>query len=79
MDPMIEKKPFGVGYGILAEMEYARSQHGVRVTFAEDSLQMFQAPGSSAGDDGNRDRGADCRGELDVVAIFGPVCIHTGQ
>jgi len=79
MDPMFGKKPFGVRYRIFAKMEYACGQYGVRVTLAKDSFQMLQTPGSSAGDDGNRNRSADCRGELQVVAIFGPICIHTGK
>ncbi|KAJ2976376.1 hypothetical protein NUW58_g8101 [Xylaria curta] len=66
---------FHLLHGVLASVEHASSQSGVRRCLAEDFLKVAGIAGAAGRDDGDAHGGLDLGDELEVEAVVGAVAV----
>src|SRR5262249_50949188 len=71
--------PLRIPDGVLAEVEDGGGQGRVGPAWRGALGEMFERPHAAGGDHGHRHRRRDRAGQLEIVAVPGPVAVHAGQ
>src|SRR5690606_10675794 len=68
-----------LGDRVLSVVEDRGAENRIGSSFGDALDQVIEGPDPAGGDYRDLDRGADRTGELEVVALVGPVAVHAGE